>query len=872
MAESQGGTLEGHKDELKTEIIRALARELPVFAALHSDQQQELTAPLQDFAELIIPLLKGGKDPQPPIRQFVARFRSNPVYRGISFPGFVTAIYAITETVWDCILGEEGEVDAERINQLAKARDRVTSTAIKTLSEAYLLARDEMVNHQLEQLTGLLSVGQAIASTTDLDRVLQEILEVSTNLVEARTGAVLLLDKDSSMLRVVSQIGLSKAWLKGRRLDLEKTLLAKALMAGSPVTAEGVELDGLDLPQLAFGAKVRSAISAPIIVGDKLIGGIELYDNEVRQFGPLKLALVRNFAPQAGVAIENARLYEAEKRQRRQAVTMKELAEDVSRVLNLGQALQIIAHRLAEAAGVSRCMIFFYEDMNDTVEFARGFGVSQRELRLLRNYRARLDQGDPAFQRAIKEATTQLVADATDSAELAPESVRTFRFVSVLAVPLKVKKKVMGLAILDEPGQAHVFSQDDQDVVTALAGQAASAVDQARVREGIHRKEIALHRAEARERLFRERERSEAIIDASPDAIFMVDREHLINLFNPASSDLTGWQMIEALGRSCHEVLFHEPYVEGVCSNALCPIAACFRGDRQTYTEFLLKKKDNSEVWVGGSFAPIRNRKRQIERVVCTIRDISEQKELQSLALVQKEVEIASKLQSTLLPEDNLELKQVRIRARLQPARTIGGDWYDYWVDGDKLNIVMGDASGHGLPGAILGTMAMSIIRAEAKRSTDLLEVVQMANAALLSTNMEDIFITLFFAELDLKTLNLRFVNCGHHPALIIRGGMHAEYLRTEHKFILGGMPDPDLAVEECAFDAGDRLVLYTDGMVDCQDERGRPYGFGRLLRFANAQAAQAPDIFIEGLFERLNDFAGLELKDDVTVMVCDFK
>ncbi len=285
-----------------------------------------------------------------------------------------------------------------------------------------------------------------------------------------------------------------------------------------------------------------------------------------------------------------------------------------------------------------------------------------------------------------------------------------------------------------------------------------------------------------------------------------------------------------------------------------------------------MKKKDNSEVWVGGSFAPIRNRKRQIERVVCTIRDISEQKELQSLALVQKEVEIASKLQSTLLPEDNLELKQVRIRARLQPARTIGGDWYDYWVDGDKLNIVMGDASGHGLPGAILGTMAMSIIRAEAKRSTDLLEVVQMANAALLSTNMEDIFITLFFAELDLKTLNLRFVNCGHHPALIIRGGMHAEYLRTEHKFILGGMPDPDLAVEECAFDAGDRLVLYTDGMVDCQDERGRPYGFGRLLRFANAQAAQAPDIFIEGLFERLNDFAGLELKDDVTVMVCDFK
>ncbi len=870
MAESQGGAPEGDRDGLKARLLRALIREIPVFAALNSDQQRELTVPLDDFAELIISLLKGDKDPEPVIRHFLARFRGSPVYRGISFPGFVTAVYTITQTVWDYMVKQEGEMDVARMRQLAEARDRVTSTTIKALSEAYLLARDEMVNRQLEQLTGLLNVGQAIASTTDRDRILKEILEVSTNLVEARTGAVLLLDEDGSTLRVVSQIGLSKTWLKGRTLDLEKTLLARAREAGSPVTAQGEQLDGLDLPQLAFGARVRTAISVPIMVSDRLIGGIELYDNQEQQFGPVKLALVRNFAPQAGVAIENARLYEAEKRRRRQAVTMKELAEDVSRVLNLGQALQIIAHRLAEAAGVSRCMIFFYEDVTETVEFARGYGVSQRELRLLRNYREGLDRVDPAFRRAIREAAPLLVTDAGNG-ELHAESIRAFRFVSLLIVPLRAKKNVIGLAILDEPGQAHNFRQDDQDVATALASQAASAIEQARLRERIHQKEMALHKAEARERLFRERERSEAIIDASPDAIFMVDREHLINLFNPASSDLTGWQMIEALGRSCHEVLFHEPYLEGVCSNALCPIAACFRGERQAYTEFILKKKDNSEVWVGGSFAPIRNRKRQIERVVCTIRDISEQKELQSLALVQKEVEIASKLQSTLLPENSLELKQVRIKARLQPARSIGGDWYDYWVEGSKLNVVMGDASGHGLPGALLGTMAMSIIRAEAQRSTDLLEVVQMANAALLSTHMEDIFITLFFAELDLKTLNLRFVNCGHHPALIIRGGMNAEFLRTEHKFILGGMPEPDLAVEECAFEPGDRLVLYTDGMVDCQDERGRPYGFGRLLRYANAQAAQAPDLFIEGLFERLNDFAGMELKDDVTVLVCDF-
>ncbi|MHB8780461.1 MAG: SpoIIE family protein phosphatase [Candidatus Geothermincolia bacterium] len=855
---------------IREEVLHRLNREIPTYEALSQEQKNIITAPLDSYLRLMAQLFAHPAGVEQELRKFMKPYKQSSLYEGVNYRSLVAAVYIVADVLWRYMVREAGD-DAAAVLEMTQAKDSVTSKVIQMTSEAFLTARDTMVNRQLAQLTGLMAVGQAIASTTDLTRVLDEILGVATTLMETPTGAMLLLEPDGGNLRVASSIGLSKTWLKANpRLPLAETLLERAFEAGEPRRARDEELQTLSLPALAYGARVRSVLSLPVTVGDKLIGGIDLYDSRERLYSPMKLALARTFAPQAGVAIQNARLYEAERSRRRQAVLMKEMAEDISAVVNVGQALQIIAHKLTEVASVKRGMLFLYSPLAEELEFVRGLGISQKELRGLRDLRIGLEDAGPVIGTSVTRGVHMVVKDAAELGGILAETASALRLVSCLVMPLAAKRETVGLVLLDDPGEAHEFKEDDLEAVRAIAGQAAAGIEQVRLRERIKQKELALQRADMRERLFRERERSETILEASPDAIFMVNRDYLINLFNPASADLTGWKETDAYGRSCHELLFGEPFTMGVCNNTLCPIAACFRGERQRYTEFPLRRKDGSSLWVGGSFAPIRNKKRQIESVVGVIRDVSDQKELQNMAKMQQEMQIASDIHNTLFPADTYRSRRCSIKAYLKPARKIGGDWYDYWQAPGKMTVVVGDACGSGLPGAIIGTMAMSLVRAEAHRRTDILEALKLANMAFMKARVENMLITLFMAELDLKTRRLRFVNGGHPDPLLIRGGTHAEFVKCKHRFILGAVDEPDLRVEEMQLEAGDRLVFYTDGLNEAQDERGRLYGFGRLLRYANAQGSQPASSFIEGILERLTDFSGVDLKDDVTIVVWD--
>jgi PAS domain S-box-containing protein len=394
-----------------------------------------------------------------------------------------------------------------------------------------------------------------------------------------------------------------------------------------------------------------------------------------------------------------------------------------------------------------------------------------------------------------------------------------------------------------------------------------------RLRERVRERERRVSELEASERVFIERERSEAIIAASPEAIFLVDRERNITLFNPAASVLFGWGEDEAVGRHVHEIIFNEPGLEpGTCSREDCPVDAAFRGEAVRIKELEYERRDGSKVWIAGSFSVIRNRKRQIQNVVCVFRDISEQKRLQHLALVDKELDIASHIQGALLPEGPLENRTARVLAHQEQARIVGGDWYDFWEEDNRLMLVIGDATGSGIPAALLATLAMSVIRAEAKYREDILGVVTKANRAIVPNRLEDRFVTVFYSELDMKTLRLRYVNAGHNDPLLIRGGRELIPLGSEKRTILGAFEDPDLDVEEVQLEPGDRIFIYTDGVVECRDSRRRMFGENRLRRYLRNAGSRAPRAFVDGLVDSLKGFSGGKVDDDFTILLCDIK
>ncbi len=860
---------------LAEEAQRELETSLPTFAGLSHEAKQDLRRVLVEVLRQALEfMIQEGLDREE-LYAFARALGRRKVIQSIPFADLVRAIFIIEKVVWRHIAPDAVEMNLtpEDWLRVLEVQSELNSHVIAALSASYLEAKDEIISRQLRELHGLMEVGRTIMSTVDLEKVFLQILEVAMELMRTPMGAVYLLEKGGEELRLVSQVGLHPLWEVGRKVALERSLLHEAIKEGAPVSAADERLSGLSLPLPATGGTVRSVLSCPILKDRIPIGGLELYDLEPRTYERVDMALLAAFAPQAGVAIENARLFHMERRRRYQLSVMKEMAEESASAVRFNHAVGIVTRKMAELAGVNRCLLFLYDSEADQVEYVWGHGVSAAASERMRGIRWRPDEMDQLSRLALREGSSVFVEDTFTDPRVNSEHMRLFKIRSCLYVPLFYKGKVTGFLILGSSSKRPPFQEEELEMIGAVASQAAVSVEQARLRKRVAEREKRLQELEAAERVFKERERSEAIIDANPQAILVVDRDRLITVFNPAASALFGWRKEEAVGRHVHELLYGEENPEqGTCKREGCPVDLAFRGERAELREMEYTRPDGTRVWISGTFSVIRNRRRQIESVVCVFRDITEEKRLQHLALVDKELDIASHIQGALLPEGPLETDRVKVIAHQEQARIVGGDWYDYWIYRGKLYMVIGDAAGSGIPAALLSTLAMSAIRAEAESGSDLLEILRKANRAIVPHRLEDRFVTVFLAELDLDALVLRYINAGHNDPFLIRGGTEVIPLESSHRAVLGAFESPELETVERPLERGDRLFLYTDGVVDCRDYRKRPFGERRLRRFLLQNGSRNAEALVRSLVRTLNDYCGGMIGDDFTIVLCDIK
>ncbi|MEJ5186671.1 MAG: SpoIIE family protein phosphatase [Candidatus Geothermincolales bacterium] len=860
---------------LAEEAQRELESHLPTFAGLSREAKQDLHRVLVEVLRHTLDFMINEGLDREELYAFARALGRRKVIQSIPFADLVRAIFIIERVVWDHIAPEAVGMDLEPRDwlRILEVQSELNSHVIAALSASYLEAKDEIISRQLRELHRLMEVGRTIMSTVDLEKVFLQILEVAIELMRTPMGAVYLLEKGGEELRLVAQVGLHHVWGEGRKVALERSLLNEAIRERAPVSAVDERLSGLSLPPPAMGGTVRSVLSCPILKDQVPIGGLELYDVEPRVYERVEMALLAAFAPQAGVAIENARLFHMERRRRYQLAVMKEMAEESASAVRFNHAVGIVTRKMAELAGVNRCLLFLYDPDSDQVEYVWGHGVSSAASERMRDVRWKPEEMDQLSRLALREGVPLFVEDTFTDPRVNAEHMRLFKIRSCLSVPLFYKGKVTGFLILGSSSKRPPFQEEELEMITAVASQAAVSVEQARLRKRVAEREKRLQELEAAERVFKERERSEAIIDANPQAIMVVDRDRLITVFNPAAGALFGWRREEAVGRHVHELLYGEENPpQGACTREGCPVDRAFRGERAEIKEMEYVRPDGTRIWISGTFSVIRNRRRQIESVVCVFRDITEEKRLQHLALVDKELDIASHIQGALLPDGPLDTDRVRVVAHQEQARIVGGDWYDYWIAGGKLYLVIGDAAGSGIPAALLSTLAMSAIRAEADSGSDLVEVLRKANRAIVPHRLEDRFVTVFLAELNLETLRLRYVNAGHNDPYLIRGGTEVIPLESARRAVLGAFDSPELEVTERVLERGDRIFLYTDGVVDCRDSKRRPFGERRLRRFLQQNGSRKGEALVRDLVKGLNDYSGGFVGDDFTIVLCDVK
>lgn len=241
----------------------------------------------------------------------------------------------------------------------------------------------------------------------------------------------------------------------------------------------------------------------------------------------------------------------------------------------------------------------------------------------------------------------------------------------------------------------------------------------------------------------------------------------------------------------------------------------------------------------------------------------------------QAELNVARNIQHDMLPcifPAFPERNEFDIYATMDPAKEVGGDFYDFFlVDDHHLAIVISDVSGKGVPAALFMVIAKTLIKNQTQPGVPLGEVFTRVNDQLCENNGEGMFVTSFMGVLDLNTRELTFVNAGHNPPLLCRKGGGFEFLKTKPGFVLAGLENMIYKEDSIQLGAGDRIFLYTDGVTEAINSSTELYGDDRLVAALNQDVNLSPEQLLAAVKTSMDAFtAGAEQFDDITMLALE--
>ena len=241
------------------------------------------------------------------------------------------------------------------------------------------------------------------------------------------------------------------------------------------------------------------------------------------------------------------------------------------------------------------------------------------------------------------------------------------------------------------------------------------------------------------------------------------------------------------------------------------------------------------------------------------------------------ELSLATRIQLAMLPHvfpafpEHLDFD---IFATMDPAKEVGGDFYDYFlVDDDHLCMVMADVSGKGVPAALFMMASKIILQSCAMLGNGPAEILTLTNQAICSSNQEDMFVTVWVGILELSTGRLTAANAGHEYPVIKKPGGNYELYKDKHSFVIGGMDGIKYKEYELQFEPGSKLFLYTDGIPEATDANKAMFGTDRMLEVLNSVQDDAPTDTLKAVRSAVDGFVqDAEQFDDLTMLCFEYR
>ncbi len=247
-------------------------------------------------------------------------------------------------------------------------------------------------------------------------------------------------------------------------------------------------------------------------------------------------------------------------------------------------------------------------------------------------------------------------------------------------------------------------------------------------------------------------------------------------------------------------------------------------------------------------------------------------------ARIDKELEAARSIQISALPNVFPPFpwrKEFNIYARMETAKEVGGDFYDFFLmDSTHLVVVIADVSGKGIPAALFMMTAKTLINNQVKPGIVLKTAITQVNAHLCENNKEGMFVTAFIGILDTKTGIFTCVSAGHNPPLFRKKNKKYEWLQSEGGFMLASFEEASYEQSEIQLEPGERLFFYTDGVTEAMNEDGNQFGEKQLedTLNINAEKKMIQSVLVDNVYQALKNWRGkAPQSDDITTLVLDF-
>ena len=566
-----------------------------------------------------------------------------------------------------------------------------------------------------------------------------------------------------------------------------------------------------------------------------------------------------------------------------------QLTQTFNSSLNLEEVLNLVMDEVIKAMHAERGFVMLSESNSKLIfQVARGIDqqlIDQPQFQISRS----------VVERVAREGVSILTDDAqTDVRFSGRQSVMILGLRSILCAPLKLKDNILGVIYIDNRLQAGIFNQSDLELLTAIAANAAVAIENARLFRDAQDKLQTLRllqeiSADLTSTLDLEcvltacLQRVQETFNAEAASIFTVEGDDL--LFQIALGEksteikpfrvqlgkgFAGWVVQNKQGVIVNDV-HNDPRfynavdaVSGLVTQ--CVMAAPLIVNDQVIGVIEIFNKKT------GNFSNIDLN--LLSTIASTASNAIDNAKLYEVAVekgrMERELQMARKMQVRLLPNITPLVPGWDFAAKWLPALEVAGDYYDYILyENGNIGLVIADVTDKGMPAALFMALTRSIVRASLDRATSPSQDLTRANYLICAESADGYFVTLVYAQLNPHSGEITYVNAGHNPPLLYRSGIgYLEYFTTTG-MALGIQSDFIFNQRSIQLNSGDFILFYTDGIIDAIDGAGNEFGRERLEKIIKEhQEATAAEI-VAILEKEVSDFTSASVPfDDITLMV----